>query len=161
MTGRPPVVAEEKLIHGTCVDVGGAGFLLLGPPGSGKSDLALRLIDQVGSGTDGIAKPAQLVADDQVVVRRDGARLFARPPVALAGLLEVRGLGPVRVSFLAETRLAAVVVLKGHGGIERLPDPGVSRYDILGLLLPLFEIDPAAASASARVRAAADWLRSS
>ena len=47
---------EEALIHGTCIAIGAEGVLLVGKPGSGKSDLALRLIDQSGSGLSGIQK---------------------------------------------------------------------------------------------------------
>ena len=61
---------EEALIHGTCIALDGEGVLLVGKPGSGKSDLALRLIDQPGSGLSGIPKTAQLVADDQVIIRK-------------------------------------------------------------------------------------------
>jgi HPr kinase/phosphorylase len=109
--------------------------LLLGPPGSGKSDLVLRLLDH------GFA----LVADDQVDVE-DG---IARPPAALAGLLEVRGLGLVRVSHAPEARIRLAVTL-ARG--ERLPAPAI--YAPLGV--PMVHIDPAACSAPRRVALALD-----
>ena len=84
-------------IHGSCASRGGLGVLLLGPPGSGKSDLVLRLR----------ARGFELVADDRVDIV-DG---IARPPPALAGLLEVRGLGIFRLPYAAEARLALVVDL--------------------------------------------------
>src|SRR5437764_7106591 len=122
MTGCRLAMAEEQLVHATCVSVGGLGFLLLGPPGSGKSDLALCLIDQPGGGLSGAEKPCRLVADDQVLIRRANEALIARPPAALAGVLEVRGLGPVRVSHLAEVKLSAVIRLVPYTEIDRLPD---------------------------------------
>jgi HPr kinase/phosphorylase len=109
--------------------------LLLGPPGSGKSDLVLRLLD----------RGFMLVADDRVEIE-DG---LARPPAALAGLLEVRGLGILRLPHLAEARLALAVEL---GGGERLPAP--ARHPTLGL--PLLAIDAARASAAQVVVLALD-----
>lgn len=122
-------------LHGTCVARDGAGVLILGPPGAGKSDLALRLMDR---GFD-------LVADDQVIVR-DGV---AEAPESLAGLLEVRGLGIVRVGAAPPARLRLVVVL---GPAERLPLP--ERDGSLGL--PLVRIPADACSAPERVRLALD-----
>lgn len=110
-------------------------MLLLGPPGSGKSDLVLRLLDS------GFV----LVADDRVEIT-DGV---ARPAPALAGLLEVRGLGILNVPHAAQARLALAVQL---GSGPRLPEP--MRHEALDL--PLVTIDPAAASAPARVGLALD-----
>ncbi len=113
-------------LHASCAARDGAGVLLLGPPGAGKSDLLLRLIDRGFS----------LVADDQVLI--DG--LLASPPSALAGLIEVRGLGLLRLPHLARARLALVVELRRG---ERLPGPG--RYENLDL--PVVLVDPWPASA--------------
>jgi HPr kinase/phosphorylase len=122
-------------IHGSCVSKGGQGVLLLGPPGSGKSDLALRLL----------ARGFDLVADDQVEIA-DGV---GRAPAPLAGLLEVRGLGIVRLPRVASARLALVVEL---GEAERLPSP--DRHADLGL--PRVRVDAGAASAPERVALALD-----
>lgn len=128
-------------VHASCAARDKAGVLLLGPPGSGKSDLVLRLLD----------RGWMLVADDRVDIE-DG---IARPPASLAGLLEVRGLGILRLPHLAEARLALAVELGGPG--ERLPEPGrlldLGR-DIAGL--PVVCIDAAAASAPQRVALALD-----
>ena len=109
-------------------------MLLLGPPGSGKSDLLLRLLDH------GFV----LVADDQVEV----AAGVARPPAALAGLLEVRGLGLMRVPYAAQASVQLAVQL-GRG--ERLPQP---KTHALGV--PLVWIDPSGCSAPHRVAWALD-----
>jgi HPr kinase/phosphorylase len=122
-------------IHGTCVSRDGAGVLFLGPPGSGKSDLALRLL----------ARGFSLVADDRVVV----AGRVARPVPQLAGLLEVRGLGIVRLAYVADTILALVVEL---GDPPRLPEP--QRHELLDL--PVMATEPFAASAPDRVMLALD-----
>jgi len=128
-------MAQVVRVHGTCVARSGAGVLLLGPAGAGKSDLALRLLSR---GFD-------LVADDQVVIE-DGV---ACPPAPLAGLLEVRGLGIVRLAYVAAARLALGVEL---GPPERLPDP--RRHRELGL--PLVRVRPDVSSAPERVSVALD-----
>ncbi len=112
-----------RQVHGSCVSRDGDGVLLIGPSGSGKSDLALRLLGRGFS----------LVADDRVDIA-DG---IAAPPPALAGLLEVRGLGIVRLPYAATARLALVAEL--GAAAERLPAPG--RH--AGLGLPLIRLDPA------------------
>lgn len=147
---------EEALIHGTCLAVGGEGVLLLGQPGSGKSDLALRMIDSAGAGLRGSPRLARLVADDQVMVRKAGGSLVASAPAALAGKLEIRGLGIVDLPADAEVGLKLAVRLTPAMDIERLPDLERARMEILGIAIPLVLIDPESASAPARIRAALD-----
>jgi serine kinase of HPr protein (carbohydrate metabolism regulator) len=127
-------------VHGTCVAIGSVGVLLLGPSGSGKSDLALRLIDG----------GARLVADDQVAVAVRGRCLMASAPPLLPPLLELRGVGLVPVPRLAETALAAAFSLREGGHPERLPEPDSWHHG--GVAIPLYTLDPGAASAPARVR---------
>lgn len=122
-------------IHASCAARGGQGVLLLGPSGAGKSDLLLRLLDRGFS----------LVADDRVDL--DGG--IAAAPPALAGLLEVRGLGIVRMAFAASAPVALAVEL-GRG--DRLPSGAV--YPPLGT--PLVRVDPASPSAAQRVALALD-----
>jgi HPr kinase/phosphorylase len=130
------------LLHGTAVAIEGEAMLLRGPPGAGKSDLALRLIDW----------GARLVADDQVELRRIGPRLLVSAPASLAGLLEVRGIGIVRLDPLAEAPLAMCVDLVQSAEIERLPEPRVA--DMLGLEIPLIAVSAFEASAAAKLRLA-------
>lgn len=129
-------------VHATCVELDSVGVLLRGPSGAGKSDLALRLIDG----------GAALVADDQVELRTVSGALLAAPPEVLAGMIEVRGLGLVRLPSLPQTRVRLVVDLDGAAPVERLPEPAQCLY--LGQALPLIRLAPFEASATAKVRLA-------
>jgi HPr kinase/phosphorylase len=133
-------VTDTLLQHATAVAIDGEAVLLRGPPGSGKSDLALRLID------DG----AQLIADDQTLLRRDGDRILASAPPAIAGLIEVRGVGLVRVPAAVAAPLILIAELVVAGDIERMPEPQFEM--ILGLTLPLVTLAPFEASAPAKLR---------
>ncbi|MDP9195870.1 MAG: HPr kinase/phosphatase C-terminal domain-containing protein [Pseudomonadota bacterium] len=128
-------------LQATCIAIGQTGILLRGPSGSGKSDLALRLMD---TGTE-------LVADDQVLLSvRDGL-LYARCPASIQGLLEVRGLGIIRLPFRPEVQIRAIIDLLPEGARpERLPEPETET--LLGIKIPRFSLNPFHASASARVR---------
>ena len=135
------------LIHATCVAVSGRGVLLRGPAGSGKSDLALRLIDG----------GAALVADDQVALTARDGRLFARPPETIAGNIEARGIGVMTLPHDAEAPVALVIDLVAPDQVERMPDPARCRY--LGIELPLVALAPFEASAPAKVRLAVGAAR--
>lgn len=130
------------LIHATCIALAGRGVLLRGPSGAGKSDLALRLID------DG----ALLVSDDQTELERDGETLLARPPTTIAGLLEVRGVGLVRMPYLKCVSLHLAIDLVAPSQVERLPEP--DTLELLGLPLRRLCLAPFEASAAAKVRLA-------
>lgn len=145
-------------IHASCLDIDGRGILISGPPGAGKSDLALRLIDQPGTGLTGTPAAARLVADDQVIVTALGRSLLARAPASLRGLIEIRGLGILKVPFLSQTTLGLMVVLRPTAAIDRMPEADDLVYQLLGLNLPLLRLDPQFASAPARVRAALESL---
>jgi serine kinase of HPr protein (carbohydrate metabolism regulator) len=148
---------EMVLLHATCVAMNRDGVLILGPPGSGKSDLALRLIDQPGAGTSGRRRRAQLVADDQVLIHHHKDGLTANAPSKLVGKLEIRGLGIVMLPVRASVSLTLAVQLTEAAKIDRLPETDRARFEVLGVALPLVLIDPAYASAPARIRAALDW----
>lgn len=129
-------------VHGTCVELAGAGVLLRGPPGSGKSDLALRLIDG----------GARLVADDRVDLARDGDGIGATAPKEIAGLIEVRGVGVLKVAWVARARLALAVDLVAPERVERLPE--AARCELLGVAIPRLALAPFEASAVAKLRLA-------
>ena len=130
------------LVHATAVAIEGGAILLRGPPGAGKSDLALRLIE------DG----ARLIADDQTLLRRAGNHVLVRAPAAVAGLIEVRGVGILRVDYLDEAPLALVVDLVPSTEVERIPD---DRFEVmLGLPIRVIALAPFEASAVAKLRLA-------
>jgi len=111
---------RKKTVHGTCVALGGAGALLRGSCGSGKSDLALRFLylpsDRLG------AEPA-LVADDQVILLRDGDHIVASCPQLLDSKIEVRGCGIAHIKTGASrATLKLVVDLDWTGDRPRFPD---------------------------------------
>jgi HPr kinase/phosphorylase len=148
----PDADATTVTLHASCVTLGDDGILILGAPGSGKSDLVLQLLDQPGYGTGTELIRGRLVADDQTVIERRGTALFATSPQPLAGLLEIRGQGIVRVDHLPEARLSLVVRLMPTAEIERLPQAAQTNR-IAGLALPEIAIDPSKAAAVARIRA--------
>lgn len=135
---------QSMNLHATCVAIEGYGILLRGPSGSGKSDLALRLIDQYAD--------AILVADDRVdVAAREGA-VYASAPSVIAGMLEVRGVGIARVAYKDVIRLHLLVDLMDGAEIPRLPE---AQYEeILGVRLPRLPLAPFEASAAAKLRQA-------
>ena len=134
-------------IHGTCVDVAGTGVLLRGPSGSGKSDLALRLIDG----------GAFLVADDRVDLMIEGADVVASAPARLAGMIEVRGVGVARLPSIARARVGMVIDLVDAAAVHRLPEPAVCT--LLGVDVRLLRLAPLAASAAATIRLAVGAVR--
>jgi HPr kinase/phosphorylase len=127
---------HSRRLHGSCVARNDDAILLVGPPGSGKSDLALRLL----------ARGFDLVADDQV----DIAGGLASAPPLLAGLLEARGVGIVRLPYRSGIRLALIVDLTTRS--DRLPRPNRNP----DLDLPVVAIDAAAASAPDKIALALD-----
>ena len=140
-------MTKPLLVHGTAIAIEGHAALLRGPPGAGKSDLALRLID----------RGAQLVADDQAELRRNGQHVFVRAPASIAALLEVRGIGIVRVEALDEAPLALLVDLVPPRGVDRLPDKCSEK--VLGLAIPRIVLAPFEASAAAKIRLAVREFR--
>lgn len=136
---------SSENLHATSVAIDGRAVLLSGPSGSGKSDLALRLLD----------RGFQLVSDDRTIVRKEGGTLVASAPDTIRGKLEVRGIGIVDVPPAEDTAVALVVELTGT--MERLPDDSRERT-ILGIAVPLVSIDATTASAPSKVAIALDRL---
>lgn len=141
MTSPRPLSAET--LHASTVASDGRAVMITGPSGSGKSDLALRLID----------RGFVLVSDDQTIVRRDGDRLIASAPPRIAGKLEVRGLGIVGMESVADVPVALLVELTSE--VPRLPDEG-RELPVLGVPLPVVALDSMSASAAAKVAVALD-----
>jgi serine kinase of HPr protein (carbohydrate metabolism regulator) len=137
---------ETLLVHATTVAIGARAVLLRGPSGAGKSDLALRLIDA----------GARLVADDRSELRRDRDAILARAPGTIAGLIEARGIGILRVDSVSDTPLSLIVDLVAPEAVERLPEPRCET--ILGLSIPLIALAPFEASAPAKLCLALDAL---
>jgi serine kinase of HPr protein (carbohydrate metabolism regulator) len=141
---RGPRLSAETL-HASTVALDGRAVLISGPSGSGKSDLALRLLDRGFS----------LVSDDQTIVKKDGSSLLASAPPTIAGKLEVRGIGIVDVEQTENIPIALVVELTSD--IQRLPDDSRER-PILGVGVPLITIDAMTASAPSKVALALDRM---
>jgi len=132
-------------IHASCIAIARQGVLILGDSGAGKSDLALRLIDE----------GARLVSDDRTELYVSRGLLHARAPKSIAGLLEVRGLGIVALPFAKSVPLGLAVRLGAPP--KRLPD--AARYTPPGSLkaaksLPFIILDGSLPGAPARIRLA-------
>jgi serine kinase of HPr protein (carbohydrate metabolism regulator) len=131
-------MAEARLVHASCVACRGRAILIIGPSGSGKSDLALRLID----------RGARLVSDDQTLVTLENGRLLASPPRTIQGLVEVRGLGLRTTEWEAQVPLALAIELGAE--VARYPlEPRV--LTVSGIDLPLVRLDGFHASTPLKV----------
>jgi HPr kinase/phosphorylase len=146
MSGHPTIEAPagRVQIHASCVAVAGAGILLRGPAGAGKSDLALRLVASGGT----------LVADDLCEIARAGDQLIADLPAAVdpafRGRIHLRDIGCITLAYAGPTPLGLVADLRPSEPSGTKPRMGEACY--LGLALPLFVLDPFQASADALLR---------
>ena len=129
-------------IRATAVAVNGKAVLLCGPSGSGKSDLALRLID----------RGAQLIADDCVTAVEISGQVMLAPPAAIAGRLELRGAGLAKIDYAADVPLALIVNLIPGGEVERMPEP--EEWSICGARVPAMKLDGLQPSAPIKVEMA-------
>ena len=135
-----------KRIHSTCVVIDDNGVLILGDSGSGKSDLALRLID---SG-------ATLISDDISICRKNSNNIYLYCPPEIKGLLEVREIGIITVPFVERIRLRLVVNLKSNNN-ERFPKE--SSFRILGIKIPIINIEGKNSSAVAKIKVKLNEIR--
>ena len=132
---------SSETLHASCVAIGDQAVLIEGRSGTGKSDLALRLID----------RGAVLVSDDYTVLtRRDGA-LTASPPANIAGKMEVRGLGLIEVGYAQDVPVALVVVADNDP--VRMPEAEALRA-IAGVMLPELRLSLLEPSAPIKVQRA-------
>lgn len=116
------------LRQSTAVSIGGRALLIEGPPGAGKSSLALALID----------RGAVLIGDDGVALEGRGGALWALPPPATLGLIEVRNVGLVTLP-VTEAPVALVVALRENAPrfVEQANTVSMAGRDI-----PLLAFDP-------------------
>ena len=136
---------SSENLHASTVAVDGRAVLISGPSGSGKSDLALRLLD----------RGFTLVSDDRTIVRKEGSKLVATAPETIKGKLEIRGVGIIEMDTASDVPVALVVELTSD--IQRLPDDSRERQ-ILGTAIPLVTVDAMTASAPSKVALALDRL---
>lgn len=133
---------SSETLHATSVAIGGRAVLLSGPSGSGKSDLALRLID----------RGAKLVSDDYTLVKRIApGQSVATAPDTIAGKMEVRGLGILPMPHDNDVPVALIVYLIDQ--VERMPVE-LTRRSIAGVDVPVARIAPFEASAPIKVELA-------
>lgn len=123
----------------SCVAIGGRAVLIEGPPGSGKSSLALALID----------RGATLVGDDGVLLEARGNRLWALPPPEITGLIEIRNVG---LATLPTEPAPVALVLRLDPAAERLPE-SAERVVLAGIEVPLLRLWPDASALALR----AEW----
>jgi serine kinase of HPr protein (carbohydrate metabolism regulator) len=144
-TKTSKVLLSSETLHASTVALDGRAVVISGASGSGKSDLALRLLD----------RGFILVSDDQTIVRRRGERLLASAPPTISGKLEIRGVGIVAMTHVDDVPVALLVELTSD--IQRLPDENRER-PVLGIPLPLISVDAMTASAASKVALALDRL---
>lgn len=137
-------------LHATALVAGGTGLLIRGPSGSGKSRLALALIELC----HGRGRFAALIADDRVWISVHGGRLVATAPEAIAGLIEIRGYGPAALEYEKRAVIDRLVMLVDPEAAPRHRTDAVETLE--GLVLP--RLDLAARDAAGAARAVLAWL---
>lgn len=135
-----PILSSETL-HATTVAIGGRAVMLAGPSGSGKSDLALRLID----------RGATLVSDDYSLAKRIKGVLVAAAPQNIAGKIEIRSIGIIDMPFVSDVPVALVCDL--FDIVDRMPAEPMKRV-IAGVGIPVMKISPKEPSAPIKVEMA-------
>lgn len=139
--------ATDATIHASAVVVGGRGVLIRGPSGSGKSSLALGLIDDS-------RLEARLLADDRLVLTDGPGGLIGRTPRQLKGLIEVRGIGIVRMANIDEAKIELVVDLLRPEDCIRHPEVGDRNMTLLGHSVARLTLPIGVADGVTRIRVA-------
>jgi serine kinase of HPr protein (carbohydrate metabolism regulator) len=129
-------------IHATSVVIDGRALLLSGRSGSGKSDLALRLID----------RGALLVSDDYTMLENRGGILFAAAPPQIAGKIEIRGIGLVDLACAKAAPVALMLMLDQQA--DRMPADQMAIIRLEGVEIPTLPLAPFEASAPLKAEAA-------
>ncbi len=133
-------------IHASCINFKKKGILLLGDSGAGKSEMCLRLIFEHG---------AVLVADDRVDIVIKQQKIYASAPQILEGLLEVRGIGIIKLKYCRRSKIDMVVKLTNQK-IERLPEK--EFYVFEGIKIPQISINPQEVAAPIKILAGLSLL---
>jgi serine kinase of HPr protein (carbohydrate metabolism regulator) len=134
-------------VHGTSVSIDGDGVLFRGPSGSGKSDLALRMINY----------GAQLVSDDQVCLTRRNDNIFMSSPPTIRNSMEVRGIGIVNTIAQKEAPLILVLNMSPNNAASRMPIWQLCTF--LDIKVPAVEFAPFEISAHLKVKLAINLAR--
>ena len=145
---------NQLLVHATCISIDGHGVLLRGPPGSGKSSLALQLMESRGDGLSGSDMRAQLISDDQTLLTNRANALMATAPANIQGFMEVRGYGLISVKVLRTAPVLFAVDLMPWQDIDRMAEVGFEKISILAVDIYRMALDPSQPSAPARLRLA-------
>jgi serine kinase of HPr protein (carbohydrate metabolism regulator) len=141
-----PSSSQTETVHASCVEIDGRAVLIFGASGTGKSDLALRLID----------RGAKLVSDDYTLMRRKADRLIASSPAMISGKIEVRGIGIIEWPSIPESPVALSIMLGQD--VERMPPHPLPSHFILGVAVPSLPLDALQPSAPIKVELAARML---
>ena len=132
------------MIHSTAVSLNGDGILIKGPSGSGKTDLALRLIESGG----------KLISDDQVIIKKKAERLFLSSPKELNGLMQLSGIGIVKVDYVQNIPLELVVKLQPFNVLDPFP---IDREEFIkDFSIPALNLYSFAVSATSKIKIALD-----
>jgi serine kinase of HPr protein (carbohydrate metabolism regulator) len=137
-------------VHASALKTGDHGILIRGVAGSGKSSLVLQVLS---------ANPERsvLVADDRVILKADCGRLMASAPELLAGLIEIRGQGILRLPYISPAAIDLVVDIRAADECPRMPTEEERRVNLAGLLVPRIFVARGSGDGAARIGAALRW----
>ena len=131
-------------MHSTAISLNGDGILIKGPSGSGKTDLALRLIESGG----------KLISDDQVVIKRKAKKLFLSSPKELNGLMQLSGIGIVKVDYVENIPLELVVKLQPFKVLDPFP---INKQEVIeDFSIPALNLYSFSISATAKIKITLD-----